>query len=301
MHLKMDTTTSTDSQQATSTISSQIAVSSHPSRSAPTVSETYRKMVEKAYDFPKAPQRDGKPIRIDGDTISKVDSSNIRDHERTLKSAFTSFLQNQEVRERFSGILKSDEDIEFVSNQTYEELESAMTDIYNSMTDHERECYPKAWKIRPVLSSLLCNSKDDTDAWTKIHVAGLGVIATPISDDNATKIKFPQAYLTQEIWFVKDIERPRPGTQSVDQDHGDSTTSRADGDSTTSLTDGDSTSSRTDTSGLFAKELDKTDASPFQQSNQDETSSAPGATDTDDFDESSDAEGLELHRCASRS
>lgn len=108
----MDTGTSTDSQQATSITGSQPAITSQPSRSAPTVSETYRKMVEKAYDFAKPPQRDGKPIWMGGDTISKVDWSNIKDPESTLKTAFTSFLRDPEVRQRFSRILKTDEDFE---------------------------------------------------------------------------------------------------------------------------------------------------------------------------------------------
>jgi hypothetical protein len=240
-------------------------------------------MVDKAWWGLKPPRGSETPIRIEGATTSNVDSSNIKDHEETLKWAFTSFLRNEKVKERFSGILESEEDIELVSNQTYDELESAMRDIWDSTGKHDRTHYPKAWNILPVLSSSLCNGMDDKGAWTKIHVAGLGVVAKPTQSHNTTQIKFPQTYLTQETWFVQEIERPRPETQSRDRDQGNSTTSG------------------TDASGLFAQEPDATDASSFQQSKQEETSSAPGANDTDDSDDCVDAEGLELHRCASRS
>lgn len=96
------------------------------------------------------------------------------------------------------------------------------------------------------------------------------------SDDKAVKIKWPQTYLTQETWFVKEIERSRPETQSRGQDHGDSTTSGR------------------GTSGLVANEQEMTDASPFQleQSKQEEASSAPGVTDPDGSDGYVDAERL---------
>jgi hypothetical protein len=208
------------------------------------------------------------PVTIDEstDTFSR--------HAETLKETFKAFLSDQRIRNRFPQALGSDQNIETIVEHTVDSLEPNLRATWDTLGSCAQG--DNKWRtFLPVLQSTLCyNNRKD---WTPLFMAGLGLKDVHDGGTSHTALlTFPQTYMLDDAWFVSGFSgAPQPKVESNDQ--GGSSV------------------------GLPVQSHDAEDNSPFSQSKQEETSSAPGANDTDDSDDCVDAEGLELHRCASRS